>query len=243
HRCSAVTSEYPTKLFGFRRNTSGSRCGSIRTAPYPPVPLMIALTRGSIHIPMKFSARCSSSFLRKRRNVRSSESSNTLKPARSSAFTPRVSHPSRGDDDGATTPIVSPRTRAAGRIRGALAFSVPVARTSAVSVINGFVGCRASAGQGLPECIPGPRTLRPNERDRHQKSDKRASFRHGGTRPKYLFQKGFRPQGPSPGRARRGLQRALGGPHEGGGLHPRGGRHHDPSGARIRVLLRRRARG
>ena len=57
---------------------SGSRYGSIRTTPYPPVPQMIAFTSGCSHIPIKFSARRSSSDLEKRRSISTSGSRRTL---------------------------------------------------------------------------------------------------------------------------------------------------------------------
>src|SRR4051812_48464401 len=64
---------------------------------------------------IKLCARRSSSARVNRGSRSISGSSSTLKPARSSARTPRWSQPSFGAYDGETTPIVSPLTIAGGR--------------------------------------------------------------------------------------------------------------------------------
>src|SRR5215213_6580509 len=67
---------------------------------------------------MRASARRSSSARVNRGKRSISGSRRTVKPARSSARTPRCSHPSFGAYDGDTTPIVSPFTIAGGRSKG-----------------------------------------------------------------------------------------------------------------------------
>src|ERR1051325_8325964 len=156
---------------------------------------MTALTRGSSHMPMKFSARRSSSWRAKRRRLSISGSRSTLKPARSRARTPRQSQPAFGEYEGATTPIVSPLTMAGGLRRGdrtvasatvsriaviRLSYVPPSRLTTIVTAALGAVGIAVAEGHVC---------------------------RAGRERAIYLFPKGFRPQGRSLGRACHRLRR------------------------------------
>src|SRR5687768_3083009 len=146
---------------------------------------MIALTSGLTHIAMKFSARRSSSFRVNRRKVISSESSSTWKPARSSAFTPRVSQPSRGEYDGATTPIVAPFCSAGGRSSGVGANSEPATRASAVSVIRG--GRNGEA----PIYPPSEEAATENPRPSPEQPVTGLTFGMAAPDPSTYFRKGF----------------------------------------------------
>src|SRR5690349_5996103 len=157
---------------------------------------MMPFTRGFIHMDMKLSARRSSSFLLKRRNASSSASGNTPNPARSSAFTPRVSHPSLGEYEGATMPMVSPFRSAGGRISASVCDSRAII-ASTVSATLGGLGF--GFGGRLRENTPQKQGRRTDPCRGHRKPARGLVFVYGSTRPKHLLQKGFRPEGRSPG--------------------------------------------
>src|SRR6184192_3569475 len=201
---------------------------------------MTAFTRGSNQIPMKFSARRSSSARVKRRSVVISGSRRTVYPARSSALTPRVSQPTRGEYEGATTPMVSPFVIGAGRNSGSEG-------TEAISVAAG--GAVAASGRtnwseasgviaGQDNNPRGPIAATTHVRPLN------CSYAVVATAPRlvHVLPEGFRPKGRGPGGSRR-LSRGARRSHEGKRLHADGGGHHHPLGQGVRVLLRRGARG
>ena len=128
-------------------------------------------------------------FARKRRNARSRHRAD-LNPARSSAFAPRVSNPG-----GATTMARRSRSCRLGKCGWPQQRSPlqdcgrpPEHQRSA------FDMRRASSQPGSLKNTHEVSPQRPNDRAFAGRAANGLTFSHGGTRPKYLFQKGFRPQ-------------------------------------------------